>query len=392
MAATPLPTRFAPAERAPAAELRRQADHFAADSLTCHLLDAVPGILLVLNAQRQIVYANHALPALLGLADRKAVLGLRPGEALGCVHAGAVQGECGTADPCRSCGAVLAILGGLAGWREMREYRVSCQRDGRTEALDLRVWATPLAFGGEPFTLFAVSDISDEKRRQALERIFFHDILNLLGSIRGFAELLRDYDPAEKQEIYALLHAAAQRVIEEIDAQRTLAEAESKELQVRPQTLRAREFLLQTVEVFRRHEAAEGRELALAPETPEIEIVTDRALLGRVLGNMIKNALEASVPGERVTVGCRGEAQRIVFSVHKSGGRPRMGGAADLPALLFHPGPRPGAGDLQHAPAQRIPEGRGLVHQPPRLGDNLFRRLPPAPFLTLVLRSSVRLS
>jgi signal transduction histidine kinase len=319
MAATPLPTRFAPAERAPAVELRRQADHFAADSFTRHLLDAVPGILLILNAQRQIVYANHALPELLGLSDREALLGLRPGEALGCVHAGAVQGECGTADPCRNCGAVLAILGGLAGRREVQEYRVSRHRDGRTEALDLQVCATPLVHRDEAFTLFAVSDISHEKRRRSLESIFFHDMLNVVGSIRGFAELLRDYDLADRAEIYGLIHAASVRVIDEIEAQRALAAAESRELRVRPGSISVIPFLRQMVEIYRRHEAAEGRELLLQPALSDLVFVSDPVLLGRVLGNMIKNALEACRAGETVTVACRRVEGRIEFSVHNPG-------------------------------------------------------------------------
>lgn len=311
-----MPTRFAPAERAAAADLRRQAAYFAAETLSRHLLDAIPGILTILNTHRQIVYANQALQALLGVEGLEPLSGMRPGEALDCIHARRTVGGCGTTENCSTCGAVLSILAGLAGRKDVRECRITRCLQGRTEALDLAVQSVPLDYRNEKFTVFAVSDISHEKRRAVLESLFFHDILNVAGSIKGFAELLRDYDPAGKEEIYAHIHSAAERVVDEIQAQRMVAAAENRELQVQPEEIRSCEFLRQMVELYRRHEVAENRRLVLSPAAVELTLVSDRTLLGRVLGNMIKNALEASQAGETVTVDCRQADDRIEFSVH----------------------------------------------------------------------------
>jgi signal transduction histidine kinase len=318
-----IPTRFAPAERAAEAELRRQLDYFSAETLTRHLLDAIPTILTILNAHRQIVYANHALQALLGTDSQENLSGLRPGEALDCIHARRTEGGCGTTENCSTCGAVLSILAGLAGKKDVRECRITRCLQGQMEAMDLEVQAVPLDYRDERFTVFAVSDISHEKRRVVLESLFFHDILNVAGSIKGFAELLRDYDLADKEEIFALIHAASERVIDEIQAQRTVSAAENKELQVHPETIRPSEFLRRLVEIYRRHEAAENCQLVLEPAIAEVVLVSDRTLLGRVLGNMIKNALEASRTGETVTVGCRRADGRIEFSVHNPAVIPR---------------------------------------------------------------------
>jgi signal transduction histidine kinase len=46
--------------------------------------------------------------------------------------------------------------------------------------------------------------------------------------------------------------------------------------------------------------------------------VTDVRLLGRVLGNMLRNALEATQPGGTVTLTCESCADRVVFSVHNA--------------------------------------------------------------------------
>ena len=48
-------------------------------------------------------------------------------------------------------------------------------------------------------------------------------------------------------------------------------------------------------------------------------IWTDRLLLLRVLGNMLKNALEATPQGQAVTVDCLDEGEEVVFVVHNPG-------------------------------------------------------------------------
>jgi signal transduction histidine kinase len=323
MLAESIPTFFAPAQRASSRDLRRQVGYFSATTMTSRILDAVPSLLMILNSQRQIIYANQALLTLVAGGTKDLVYGMRPGEVLDCIHARKTAGGCGTAEECSTCGAVLGILAGLQGEQAVRECRVTRCREGRQESLDLQVWATPLTYEGEALTVFAVSDISHEKRRRALENIFFHDILNLVGSIKGFAELLRTYDPADKEKIFELVQSAAEQSIDEIMAQRTLAAAESKELALRPEPVPVGDFLRQLVGIYGRHEVAEGRRLLLDPAIPDVVFTTDRALLGRVVGNMIKNALEATAPTEAVTVKCLCADDRIEFAVHNPGVMPR---------------------------------------------------------------------
>ncbi len=296
--------------------LQKQCDYFADSSITTHLLHAIPTLLLILNQHRQIVFGNRTLLELIGIGDAEGVYGRRPGEALSCVNThGSAGVDCGTSQACEACGMLAAILTSLAGRREVRECRFMRHSAGKTEAIDLLVWATPLEFGAETFTVFALSDISHEKRRQALERIFFHDILNVVGSIKGFSELLRDYDPDDRREIYQVIYDAAGQMIDEIEAQRTLSAAESKELVVRPGPIVITPFLQQLVEIYRQHEVARGRRIELRGPLPDGGLVSDRVILARILGNMLKNALEASEEGEAVSIGCFRKEGRIEFQV-----------------------------------------------------------------------------
>ena len=316
-------TRFAPAERADAGELRRQAGLFADQQFSRRIFDALPTVLAVLNRHRQIIFANRALLELVGAGEQTQVCGLRPGEALSCLHSSSAGG-CGTSEHCSTCGAVQAILAGIENRRAVEECRMTRCVGERREALDLRVAVTPFAYRGETLAFFAVSDVSHEKRRQALERVFFHDLLNVTGSIKGLAELLAPTEPAEQQEVARLIRLASEQAVVEIEAQRTLIAAENRDLTPNIEPLALPEVISALLATYRRHDLARGRELVLGAEVPEQVVRSDRALLGRILGNMVKNALEASRRGERVTIVPSVVAGTVEIAVHNPGIIPRQ--------------------------------------------------------------------
>ena len=71
--------------------------------------------------------------------------------------------------------------------------------------------------------------------------------------------------------------------------------------------------------MYQGQEIARGKDVQLDADLCDIELVSDRALLHRILSNMIKNALEACQPGEMVTVGCTEEVGAAKFWVHNPG-------------------------------------------------------------------------
>lgn len=318
-AAEPKTSGPASCERTAPDDLRRQIDSFADADLIRNLLDAMPTPLLLLNRHHQIVYANQSLLNMVSALHERQVHGMRPGEVLDCIVARESANGCGTAEACKSCGAVMATLSSQTGRCDERECCITRDVQGRLEALDLRVRTTPIEHAGEHYTAYTITDISHEKRRRVLERIFFHDILNVAGSIHGFAEFLLQHAPENQDEIYALIKTASEQAIEEIQTQRLLAAAENHELQIRPEPVYLPDFLQATVGIFRLHKVARERTLHLTPRIPEIILTSDRTLLGRMLGNTIKNALEACAPGEKVTVDCEDVGERVRISVHNPG-------------------------------------------------------------------------
>jgi signal transduction histidine kinase len=310
---TQAPTEFAPAERASLDVLQQQAQLFLGFPVLGKILDAVPDIVMILNQQRQIVFANKALLDLLGVERLDSASGLRPGEALGCAHTFQSVGGCGTTEFCRTCGAVQTIVSSLRGKETVGECRIT-REDGT--ALDLRVWGAPLTIDDEQFSVFSVQDITHEKRRQALERIFFHDILNTAGTVRGFAEILPDAQTGEQREITGHIYRLANLLIDEIKTQKELITAENRELVVHLDSVDAVELLQDVASQYANHEAASDRLIEIDPDAQPVVFITDQVLLKRVLENMVKNALEAVEPGETIRLSCEVIEGNVAFSVH----------------------------------------------------------------------------
>lgn len=310
-------TEFAPAERLPVEEVRERHRRLVATPLVAPLLESFPGPVLVLNAHRQAVLANQNLARLAARALDE-LIGLRPGEILGCIHASKRDSGCGTTRFCRYCGAVRAILASQAApGQVVDECRIVVGRAGAEQALDLRVWATPIELD-EPYTVFAIQDISDEKRRAVLERMFFHDILNLVSGLSGLVEAWPELKDQE-DEILTTTQALVRELVEQIRAGRALAAAERGDLEVRIRPLSVRALLVRLRERHSFDGIAHGKRIAIAPIRGEPVIRSDEMLLARVLSNLIKNALEASQPGETVTIRFESDACGAAFAVHNPG-------------------------------------------------------------------------
>ncbi|MDP6779379.1 MAG: PAS domain-containing sensor histidine kinase [Candidatus Latescibacteria bacterium] len=297
------PTQFAPAERDSQETVRQQSDAFALIPFFREIFNAVPDTLVVLNDKRQIVFANNSLLELLGGTDMQSVCGLRVGDVLGCVHANETEGGCGTTEHCRMCGAVNAILTSQQGTQDVQECRITPDRKG--EALDLKIHATPFEFSGKRYTVFSASDIRHEKRRKALERVFFSGVLGTARDLHGTAEDLLELDSvADLSTKTSNICDLSDKLVGEITAHRILAAAENNELRPRPARLSLFKLLEGVMDSFAGHPLSENRIIRIDDEAGDTEFVGERALHKLILGHMVQNALEATTKqGDVVTLG-----------------------------------------------------------------------------------------
>jgi hypothetical protein len=185
-----LQTYFASAQRTDEERLVADIAFASEDPVITGFLKTASGLLAVLNEHRQILAVNEVFLKALGIREPAKVLGLRPGEAIQCVHAHDMAAGCGTGKFCATCGAAIAIVAALASDSpEERKCIVTIGQNGQTSDLCFKVRACAVTLGERRLVLLFLQDITAWHRWGTLERAFFHDISNLMTAILTNAEL-----------------------------------------------------------------------------------------------------------------------------------------------------------------------------------------------------------
>lgn len=148
--------------------------------------------------------------------------------------------------------------------------------------------------------------------------------MNTAGGLMGLAELLEDTaDPDLAKEFILDIQSSAKLLVEQIREQRDLILAEKNELKFSTKPLQSLDLLSQVVAHFANHEAFRHRRILIDPKAENLVFTSNQQLLHRVLGNMLKNALEASGDRDTVWLGSRYQDGQVEFWVNNPGVIPR---------------------------------------------------------------------
>jgi K+-sensing histidine kinase KdpD len=315
-----LETKFAPAEKADPDIFAQDVRLLLQSAMLYHLVESIPCIVLVLNKERQAVFENKKLRDSLGLPAGVTILGKRPGEILGCAHVTESPSGCGTTEACSVCGVVKAILSAQSQKSTIVDECRILAPNGGTYEFNVRV--TPYRLEKRDFTIVSLLDVSDQKRRQALERTFLHDINNILALIVGHSDLLGTSAlPKDLCDSVGVIKDASRELNAEITNHRQLLQAENGEFSAElSDAIGSAAFIENIIHIA--SNVWRDRQLVQGQPFDDIALITNRTLLHRVLHNMIKNAIEASSPDEKVTINCSREDGAGVFSVHNPNAMP----------------------------------------------------------------------
>jgi PAS domain-containing protein len=309
-----------PPERSGPEQIRRETTLIATSELMRILMEISSGLVAVLDEHRQILAVNHSMMASIGLEDADSVVGLRPGEALGCVHSDKGTNGCGSSQACASCGAVVAIVGSLA--KEMPVENRCCLRavrSGVEREYCFKIKASPLAVGESRFVLLYLQDITQEERRAALERVFFHDVSNVVTALSSAAYLAGTQDPVKRATGLRELGRLSDRLVREIALQRVLVRDGAAGWEGNPEEIEHSALWKELSDIGKNHPAGKGKTLLMMEGAPARSLRTDYALLLRILSNMVINALEASAPGAEINVDFAEGRDSLTYSVRNPG-------------------------------------------------------------------------
>jgi signal transduction histidine kinase len=309
-------TEFVTSERVPISVIQKQASIFSQAPLALNIANASANALLVLNQQRQIVFATETARKLSGAVDTNGLLGMRPGEAFGCIHAQDGKSNCGGTEFCAYCGALKAIVTSLGGVTDIQECRMTRVINLNQEALDLLVTATPFQFQQERFTILSITDISHQKRRQALEKVFVQDLANLTTNLEEFVRPLEKNAQGRLKGDVVRVHSGLNLLLDEFRTQRILVAAEQRTLILNIQTVLSTDLLSELHWAFQNHPLSEGKAVEVLSTSQKLEFRGDAGLIKCVLGILVKNALEAIQPAQTVTIDCKKVGKTVRFQVH----------------------------------------------------------------------------
>ena len=287
------------------------------------ILSSLSSVICILNDRNQVVFTNDTMLEKYNLKLEEHILGMRPGEIFNCVNADNDTGGCGTSEKCEYCGAKTAFD---RAWEKsmkiVRECKITSKKDDETFQLDLEVTATPIEFE-KKYLIVSIEDITERKRKALLERIFFHDVLNIAGGLSGILELLPALTDEKKEKFLEIASSLTAQIIDEIQGQQQMMKAESGELQPHFAPIAIDHLLNKLTDQIRFHVVAHEKQTEVVDKASGKEIVTDKTLLTRVLVNMVKNAMEAIPSGGSVVLKAKDCGDYVRFSVFNNTYMPR---------------------------------------------------------------------
>jgi len=333
-------TYFAPAQRTERRKLINQVASIIHNPIMDALLKTAAGILVVLNEDRQIVALNHTFLNGIGLKDAEEVLGLRLGESLHCVHAFEKPNGCGTTESCLSCGAAVAMMAAIAD-NETREQvcALLSDKNGTITNTCLLIKAQPIRLEDNRWILIYAQDVTQQHFWINLERIFFHDINNVLTSLYGNVQLLEMNLP-ENEEVGSL-KTGIERIIREVEMQKVFSLHKQNGMHIICKKVGLKDIQQEVRLIFSGHQSSFGK--YIREEWPKQNIIlhTDPILISRILGNMVINAFEASDQDETIYLTTHIASDHISWDVLNNGQIP-----PEIQKRIFqrHFSTKPGAG------------------------------------------------
>lgn len=316
-------------ERVARVRLEHQIAACLDNPVTGVILDCADGHALILNENKQVLAANASLLEMIGEGDDSCLRGLCLGDILHCVHSLEGPAGCGSSTACNTCGAMQALLSAQKkDGSSCGEFLAASRKEGRWESREFSIRATVVQMYTFKFIVMVFRDISGEKRRESLEHVFLHDLVNYLHGLRGWAEMI-NFPKADPKEIMQRIQNLTDRLTLSVKSQHLLMEAEHGHLRPMLEPVDLPSLFHELNNILHQHSCLTGRTLTL-PKGPA-NLHSDRSILLKILLDMILNALEATPPGGEVAMETIQDGGCLCFRVHNPGFIPKAVGCR-----IFH--------------------------------------------------------
>lgn len=258
------------------------------------VFNSISTLTLVLNDACQVIFSSNEFLKIIDFTDSEEILGKRPGEVINCIHHKEVDYGCGNSSFCKYCGLFQSFLKSSSKNKKVKtETRLTVIQNGIEKSLEFSVTTTPVIFYNTQFYILSFTDISSEKRKLHLEKIFIHDLMNSAGGIKGLSEVLSNKkDSYSKDKILKTIQRTSRSLVEQISSYRNMLMAENDELEVKLTTFNTNSVINEAINTVKNNFSILGN-FVVDSSIKDFTLTSDKVLLSRILVNMIKNAGEA---------------------------------------------------------------------------------------------------
>jgi len=314
-------THFAPAKRSPQRVIRRENNLVANHKQAQQIVKTMPNLGVILDKNRQIVYANNAITSLLGLSNMNKTLGLRPGELVSCIYSDVTLAGCGTSRSCQNCGAVNTILRCIQSHRrEDGECRINSFMNGQLTPFHFKITCSPFEVNGNFFVIANLADIKGEKeqRKNMMNTVITDAKQN--SDLSALSELIGKVDESGRLDsLLETLEESSVPLTEEMIELQRLKAAENGELKAQIVPTGAFSILDDAARSVRVQTIAQDKKIALAPPFPAVSVMTDGDILKHILCKMLIYAVETTSEKGVVHIGYEIFKQEVTFYVFNEG-------------------------------------------------------------------------
>lgn len=255
------------------------------------ILEATKSNFVVVDKELNVIFSNPERITKHQISMRN----MRPGDLFTCINAVHSKHGCGSSVNCPHCRLRNNIY-------KVQKTHLPVETEvvltlANNTMLSLLITATPFFYEEHEFIAVFLRNVSDKRRIEMMEHVFFHDMLNLTGTLNNFIKLMED---DKSLEVFEEIKKLSGMIVDQVTSQRDLIYAEDGTLICEPGYVVVNDLLnglyvAQKCIATSKNKVLDGR---LLNDSAMVE--TDHKLLSRVLLNMIKNAIEAS--GDEYTV------------------------------------------------------------------------------------------
>jgi signal transduction histidine kinase len=277
-----------------------------------HFINFVQHPLIILNEKGIILHANKAFLELLKAGNVKTLIGNEFAKVIRNYDSNIIDSTLNPADTFhgKEFGRIFSAC-----LRLKQEIKEECKiviRDNKI--LDFLLIALPLNIKTRNFIFLSLTDISENKWKASLDRIFFHDILNSAGALKECLNLISGGDIKDNEDLLLISKKITDNLIDEIISHKQFLMAERNEYVPDISTFDCNDIMLDICDKVRHSLLAEDKNLQIN-KSEHINISSDKILLSRVIFNLVKNALEATKKNGIVELYCCAKGNNVEFVI-----------------------------------------------------------------------------